>query len=60
MNDELLKRFIGCGQAAQKAVDKIVAEYENEKLLKQAANKATRTGNKKDLKKYLDLRRERL
>ena len=57
IDEQTLKRFVKCGQAAQLAIDKVLAEHAKETRLEKAAKKA-QTGNRKDLHEYLKLRRE--
>jgi len=60
VTEEQLKQFLGCGQAAQKAVDEIITKHVKEKVLEAAAKKAAATGSHKDLQVYLKLRRDTL
>lgn len=60
MDEAILKRFLSCGQAAQKAVDEIIAQSNKELALERAGKKAATTGNRKDLQEYLRLRRDTL
>ncbi len=60
MDEETLKRFVACGQFAQKAVDDVIATMNKDAALEAAAKKAATTGNREDLAEYLKLRRDTL